>query len=271
MIRGILRKTLYETWVLHLAFGLALFVVGMLLTMLLPQLEEGLNQFLSTLPFVRTFIQALLGDDFGGNINAETLRAIVWVHPTVLTLLWAQEIVFCTRLPAGEIDRGTIDILLSWPVSRIKLYVSETLVWLISGFWLCGMLLAGHNVASFFAPSQGGHALTKSLVVVGNLYCVYFAVGGVVLLISTLSNVRGRAMATAFGLVVASFLLNFLIQFWPEIDFLGTLGILSYYRPANILATGEVPVGDMLTLLAIGSIAWVVGLIVFRRRNICTL
>lgn len=271
MIKGILRKTLYETWVLHFAFGLALFLVGMLLTMLLPQLEEGLNQFLATLPFIRTFIQALLGDDFGGNINADTLRAIVWVHPTVLTLLWAHEIVFCTRVPAGEIDRGTIDILLSWPLSRRKLYVCETLVWLVAGLWLCGMLLAGHWTAGVFAPARSVHSPRLPLWVVGNLCCVYLAVGAMTLLISALSNVRGRAMAAVFSLVLASFLLNFLIQFWPEIQFLSPLGVLGYYRPANILATAKMPVADMLTLLGFGMIAWVGGLVIFCRRNICTL
>ena len=271
MIKGILRKTLFETWALHLAFGIALFVVGMLLTMLLPQLEKGLNQFLTTLPFVRTFIQALLGNDFGGNINAETLRAIVWVHPTVLTLLWAHEIVYCTRLPAGEIDRGTIDVLLSWPISRRRLYVSESIVWLVACAWLCGMLFAGYWTAGVFAPSQGDRSLRMPLVVIGNLYCVYFAIGGVALMVSALSNVRGRAMATVFGLLLASFLLNFLIQFLPEIEFLSPLGVLSYYRPASILATGKVPWADMLTLMGIGFVGWIAGLEAFSRRNISTL
>ena len=79
--------------------------------MLLPQLEQGANQVLATLPFVRKFLQALLGEDSARTINAQTVQSIIWVHPTVLALLWAQEIVFCTRLPAGEIDRGTIDVL----------------------------------------------------------------------------------------------------------------------------------------------------------------
>ena len=270
MNRGILRKTIYETWLLHLGFGMALFVVGLLLTMLLRQLDAGLNQFLATLPFIRTFIQALLGDDFSGKINAETLRAIVWVHPTVLALIWAHEIVFCTRLPAGEIDRGTIDILLSWPVSRRNIYGCETFVWLIAGVWLCGMLLAGHWTATRLATFREAPALRMQLVVMVNLYCVYLAVGGVALLFSAISNVRGRAMAAIFGLLLASFLLNFLIQFWQEIEFLRPLGVLSYYRPARILSTDMVPVADILTLIAIGSVAWIAGLVVFSRRNICT-
>ena len=270
MITGILRKTLAETWILHLLFGLALFVVALLLTMLLPQLEAGINQFLATLPIIRTFVRALLGNDFGENITAETLRAIVWIHPTVLTLLWAQEIIFCTRLPAGEIDRGTIDVLLSWPVSRRKLFATESLVWLASGIWLCAMLLAGHWLAGILAPTRQTQPPRLALLLVSNLFCVYLAVGGIACLVSAISNVRGRAMGVVFALVLASFLLNFLVQFWPSLAPLKPLGVLNYYRPSEILATGQPAWADMAQLLAIGGLAWLAALEVFARRNICT-
>ncbi len=270
-MRGLLRKTLLETWVQLLLFGSALLLVAGLLTMMLPQLEEGLNQVLVTLPFVRKFIQALLGDDLGANINSQSLQAIIWVHPTILALVWAQEIVFCTRVPAGEIDRGTIDVLLSWPVSRRKLFCAESMVWLASGVWLCLILLAGHVVARQVVVSSTSHSWRSVLLVLGNLYSMYAAVGGVAFFISSLSDRRGRAMATVFGLVLASFLLNFLAQFWPSAEILAPLGVLNYYRPAQILATGSVPFADVAILWGVAVCAWVVALETFARRSICTL
>jgi hypothetical protein len=157
MMRGLWRKIWLETRFQFLLFAVALFIVPGLLTMLLPQLEEGLNQVFATLPFVRRFIQALLGEDLGRQINPQSLQAIIWVHPTVLALIWAQEIIFCTRVPPGEIDRGTIDILLSWPISRRKLFVAETLMWLVGGMMFCAMMLSGHftiHVASVHGACQ---------------------------------------------------------------------------------------------------------------------
>ena len=92
MIVGLLRKTWYETWMQTLLFGAALLVVEALLTMVLPQLQQGLNQFLATLPFIRTFLQALLGGDLGENISAQTLQSIVWVHPVVLAVVWRRRL-----------------------------------------------------------------------------------------------------------------------------------------------------------------------------------
>src|SRR5688572_6278691 len=104
-----------------------------LLTFVLPRVQEGINDVLLRLPFVKSLIAALLGIDVEGELTAQLMQSILWVHPVVLALIWAHEIILCTRVPAGEIDRGTVDLLLGLPVSRFKVYVAETLVWLMSG------------------------------------------------------------------------------------------------------------------------------------------
>ena len=104
MIRGLLRKTLDEVWLSTLLFGGALLLVKALLTYIVPQVQEGVNEMVAQLPFVRTLMSALLGIELSEEITARMLQAIVWVHPAVLAVLWAQEIVYCTRMPAGEIE-----------------------------------------------------------------------------------------------------------------------------------------------------------------------
>jgi ABC-2 type transport system permease protein len=270
VIRGLVRKTVFETWVQLFLFCLGLFVVGGLLTMFLPQVERGANQVLATFPFVRHFLEALLGQNMGRAISPQMLQSIIWVHPTVLALFWAQEIVFCTRLPAGEIDRGTIDVLLGWPVSRRTLFTIEAIMWLGFGLCLVAMLVLGHYVGRQLRPSRTPHSWTNVFIIATNLYSMYVAVGGIAFLISALSNRRGRAMAGVFGLVLATFLLNFLVQFWPQAEVMAPLGVLNYYRPAQILATGEVPLFDIAVLLAVGLTTWLAAMEVFARRSICT-
>lgn len=270
MILGLVRKTLRETWIQTLLFGLALMAIEVLLTLVLPQLQQGLNEILATLPFIRTFIQALLGGDFGENITAQTLQAVAWVHPIVLAVVWAHEIIFCTRLPAGEIDRGTIDVLLSWPASRRRIFVCEAAVWLASGLWLMVLAGVGHALAALAVPADSQPPTWRILIVLVNLYCMYLAVGGLAWFVSAISDSRGRAMAIVFAVVVASFLLNFLAQFWQPASRLAPLGVLSYYQPAQILASGHWPLGNMAVLLAVGAISWLAALETFARRNICT-
>jgi ABC-2 type transport system permease protein len=269
-MRGLWRKIWLENrWQLAI-FSIAMFVIPALLTMLLPQLEEGLNQVFGALPFVRRFVQTLLGEDLGERIGPQSLQAIIWVHPTVLALLWAQEIVFCTRVPPGEIDRGTIDILLSWPVSRRRIFATESLFTIFVGIVLILCMLAGHYLARQFSESDSYPELKSVLLVLVNLYSMYLAVAGATLLIASMSNHRGRAMAASFALVLASFLLNFLVQFWPVMASLGWLSVLHYYRPAEILATGRVAWANLIMLLCIAGITWIVAGEILARRSITT-
>ena len=128
MNRGLLIKAVCETRLTILLFGAGLLVFHAVLAAVLPSLFQDVGQFLD-LPFFRNLIRGLLGP-IGDNIGPGALLSLACVHPVVLTLVWAHEIMFCTRIPVAEIDRGTIDILLSLPVSRWQVYRTETLVWL---------------------------------------------------------------------------------------------------------------------------------------------
>ncbi len=270
MMRGLLLKTWHEVWLMTLLFSCALLGVNALLTYVIPQFQEGLMEVLERLPFVRPMLTAMLGTELGDEISAQTFQAFLWVHPTVLALLWAHAIVFCTRMPAGEIDRGTIDVLLGLPVSRRAVYYGEAIVWLAAGLVLLLMGFLGHCLTSSSTPDQLRPEFSHAIKVLTNLYCVYVAVGGISLLVSSLSDRRGRAVAIAFAIVLASFLLNFVAQFWEPAEQVAFLGVMEYYRPAQILQSGDFPAYDVTILLSVGAVATMLGGEVVARRSICT-
>jgi hypothetical protein len=108
------------------------------------------------------------------------------------------------------------------------------------------------------------------MLVLGNLYCVYLAVGGLAFFVSSLSDRRGRAMAVAFAIVLSSFLLNFVAQFWAPARKFACLGVMEYYRPAQILQSNVLPTADVAILLSVAAVAVVLGGEVAARRSICT-
>ena len=126
---GLLQKIWMEVrWpVLWLSLGLCA-IMG-LLTALLPKVLGNIHQMFDKMPMVKPLLTALLGVDPGDQVSAQLSQAFLWVHPTVLTLLWAHEVMYCSRMPAGEIDRGTADFLLCLPISRWSVFCSETILW----------------------------------------------------------------------------------------------------------------------------------------------
>lgn len=270
MNRGLLLKTFREVWLGTMLFGLGLFVFEALLAYVLPTFFEDMAGPILQMPFFKNILRAMLGIEVGDSLGPTVLSSFAWVHPIALTLMWAHEIMFCTRVPAGEVDRGTMDVLLALPVSRWRIYVSETVAWLASGVCVLLLGLGGCLLGGLTVASENRAPWVLLLKVVANLGCLYLAVGGLAMLVSAMSERRGRAVAVVFALVLASFFLNVLAQFWSVAEHLSFLSVLHYYKPFAILQEGLWPVKDMLILTGCGAVLWTAGGIVFARRNICT-
>lgn len=273
MNRGLLGKSIREVWSVTLFCGLGAMVFEVLLTYAIRTFQEQLDamagQWLQ-LEWIQNILKGLVGTEIGEQLGPGALSSIAWVHPILLALIWAHEITICTRVPAGEVDRGTVDVLFGLPVSRWCIYGCETIVWLAAGAVVLLMALIGNAAMNLALTSDVAYDLRQAIVVISNLFCLYLAVGGLALLVSSLSDRRGRAVAAAFGIVVASFLLNFLAQFSTPIKSFSFLSLLNYYRPLLILRDGAWPIHDMLVLLVCAAVLWLAGGLIFNRRDICT-
>ena len=270
MIRGLLEKTVREVWLGTILFGFALCAAMGMLTFVLPKAQEGMGEMFAKMPFMKNLIGALVGTEISGEITARLMQSILWVHPVVLALLWAHDITFCTRIPAAEIDRGTIDLLLGLPVSRRGVYGAETIVWILSGAFILLVGACGHWLTVPAIPVELRPPPRIALYVLVNLFAVYLAVGGLAFLISSLSDRRGIAIGTIFGLVLTSFLLNFLAPFWPLAKQASVTSVMHYYQPAEILRSETFPWWNVTVLCSCATISWLAGGIVFLRRDVCT-
>ncbi len=255
-----------EVWLTTLIFGLGLIAFEALLSSILPTFFEDEIQWWR-ISFVQNIFKAMLGTEIDGEIGPGIIASAAWSHPIVLALVWAHAIIICTRVPAGEVDQGTIDVLLGLPVSRVRLYVSESFVWLLSGMLVMAMAFAGNLIGGW---PESRDRMGETVVVIANLYCLYIAVGGMALLVSSLSDRRGRAVGIVFGIVLLSLLLSFVAQFWEPAKSVLFLSVMNYHRPMLILRDSSWPVADMLTLLGVGAVFWFAGALVFARRDIRT-
>ncbi len=267
---GLIQKTVREVWAVTLIFAIGVAFFEGFLTYILPTYFDEFAGHILEIKFVRNIITAMLGSDVGERIGPAAMLSFSWVHPVLLLTLWGQEITFCTRTPAGEIDRGTIDILLGLPVSRLQLYISETIIWLSTGLLLVLVALASHLMVRSFVAENMRLPVDRIFIVALNLYGIYIAFGGIVWLVSALSNRRGKAMGICFALVLASMLLNFIITMWEPAKSIQFLSILDYYRPWQIFQSDAWPVRDIVSLMTTGLAFWLAGAWVFVRRDVCT-
>ena len=270
MNRGLLIRAFRESWPAMLLLGLVLLGVEAALAFVLPKFGSQMSEQWLQLDFARGIMQAMLGTEIGDHIGPQMFQAVAWVHPVALALTWAHALVSCTRVPAGEVDRGTADVLLGLPVSRWEVFLSETVVWLACGTAILAAGLAGNLLGIQALPPDHRPQLSRLFIVLANLFCLYAAVGGFAWLVSSLSDRRGRAMTIVFLVLLSLFLLNYLAQFWHPLDKIVFLSPLHYHRPVNVLANGAWPWRDMGVLLASGGVMWLAGGAIFARRDLCT-
>jgi ABC-type transport system involved in multi-copper enzyme maturation permease subunit len=267
---GLLRKIVLETRWPVLCFSAGLCAIMAMLTWVLPTMLGDIEKVFDAVPFIKPLIAALLGVDPDRQFSAEMTQAFLWVHPTVLSTIWGHEIMYCTRTPAAEIDRGTVDFLLGLPVSRWKLFLAETVGWLVSGFLIICTGILGHVLVAQQYSADMRPTMAVTAMILANLFSMYITVGAIAFLISSISDRRNKAMGGIFALLLFSFLVNFLARFWEPAQSWARISVLEYYRPATVIRDGVFPLTNVAILLSVGFVCWFMAGTILRRRSICT-
>ncbi|MBN1346783.1 MAG: ABC transporter permease subunit [Phycisphaerae bacterium] len=270
MNRALIFKTVRDH---RLLFGLAF-----LCTVIIPILvilafssapTDLLTQWLN-LPFVRNPLRMLLGEDIRDMLNRTSFAAFGFVHPLMLSIVWAFLIVICTQVPSAEIDRGTADLLLSLPISRLGIYVSVSVVVFGFGVLLAvGPWLGAYLTDAFWVWKEPLQLDRLRLVIVNHLAAIW-AVAGVGMAVSAATSRRGVAVAILFGWLLISFALNFLGAMWKPAERLVFLSLLDYFRPLLIVRDASLNLGDIAVLVGVAATGWIVGAVIFARRDVRT-
>lgn len=270
---GLVRRALREIMWSTLVFSGLIGTVCGLMSYLLPRVQAKFVSRGVVPPPLKVFREALFGFDPGNAGVAEIGFAMAWSHPVIVAVLTAQAILVCTRVLAGEVERGTIDVLLALPVSRWRLFMSETAAWLFSGGVLLGCLFLGSYVGAMFIDPQYRPRWSRLAMVLANLSLVYSVIATSSMLAAVLTDRRARAVLAVIILTVFSVLISFLYTLDSSLEFtkkLRFLSVLDYYRPVKVLMTGEWPVRDMLWLGGASVVLWVAAGVVLSRRDVTT-
>ncbi len=264
-----LREIIWPTLVFS---GLVGTICGML-SYFLPRVQARFMSRGFVPPPLKAFREALFGFDPGNAGVAEMAFALAWSHPVIIAVLSAQAILVCTRILAGEVERGTIDVLLALPVSRWRLFVSESAAWLCSGVMLLGGLFLGSFIGAQFIAPEYRPSWPRLAMVLANLALVYSVIATSSMLAAVLTDRRARAVLSVIILTVASVLISFLYTLDPSLEFtkkLRFLSVLDYYKPVKMLMSGEWPVRDLLWLGGASVVLWLSAGVVLSRRDVTT-
>ncbi len=263
-------KTLRDsaTTIALAVLGIVAFVILLVPVML--NMGTELLEFVSKIEFIKKIFEATLGIKTEGKISINILFAVGFTHAVVLMLAWGTLIATTTRVLAGEIERGTADILLTLPVTRTEIYVSTTLAWLAAAAMLSLGPITGVWIGSQVFETGEVVQISRYMPPTVNFFAINVAVASLSCLFSCLTDRRAIAVGAVIGVVFVSVVLNFVEPFLDWVQHIRYVGLLNYYRPIDIVRTGQWPTGSLTVLATFACICWLIGLIIFNRRDIPT-
>jgi ABC-2 type transport system permease protein len=242
----------------------------------------------------------------GENINLERamdMLTVGYVHPLVITILCIWAIGRSSGAIAGEIDRGTMELLMAQPVRRARLILAHGCVDLLIIPLLCLSLwagtflgtvlvgpieLSGEDLKRFpFPVNVNPDALRLDPAAIGpgllNVAALVFAVSGYTLWLSAAGRFRWKVMGTAVFITLLQFLINVVGQLWDTIGVLRPFTVFYYYQAQQIILghRWSVDLGNVwnnghplyaLNVLAVlgtvGMVGYVMALWTFTRRDL---
>jgi ABC-2 type transport system permease protein len=204
----------------------------------------------------------------GGDIFSLTgAVALGFVHPIAVGLNLVFAVGFTTAAIAGERQRGTLEVLLSRPISRRVTYLTLA----FAAAFAIGVAVAGLILGSLIGASVTGR--TDELGV-GNLpmlwlngALLYWAIGAIGLLASVSFDRLTPALGLTLAIVLVSYFLDVLGSLWPDAKGLQPYSVFHYLHAKNDLA-GLADRNDLIVLGAIVLVAVALALWRFPRRDL---
>ena len=186
-------------------------------------------------------VQSIIGGEDIELNKAGDFMSISYVHPLVLTILCIWALGRAANAIAGEIDRGTMELLLAQPIRRTQIVLAHLLVDAIVFPSLCAAIWLGTYCGTWWMGLQAATGMqhVEPLRFLPALPCVIgllFAVSGVTIAISAMGRSRARVWGWAVSVFLGMFLVNVLGQIWENVlGWLRPFTIYYHYLPQNMI------------------------------------
>ena len=168
---------------------------------------------------------------------------------------------------SGEIEKGTIEFLLSQPISRLKLYFARFLsgVVLLTFFVAVSTLLAIPLAEAFNVTYVASNYY--KLFLVAELYSL--AVYSIAYFLSALFSSKGRVYGISAGLITAMYIAYLFAALKDSLDNLKYISFFHYFS-ADVLFSGTIDkvgifIFSLIIIIGIG-----IGAVIFKNRDIAT-
>jgi ABC-2 type transport system permease protein len=219
-------------------------------------------------------LQVVLGGEAIDLSKTGDLLSVGYVHPLPQTILLVWALGRGAGALAGELERGTMELLVAQPIARWRIVTTQLFVDLATIPALALCMFLGTLLGAYLVPLNNPHLYDywKAVVLAASLG---FALTGLTIAISSLGRSRWRVLTWAIALALVMSLLNILAQLWDALEPYRPLSIFYYYQPQYTILKNQwsVPVGGvqipmLVVLLGVGCAGYAFAIWRFTKRDL---
>jgi ABC-2 type transport system permease protein len=262
MLRSVFAKTLRDSRLGIILWGVGMGSIGLLVAVLYPTLQANVESFMSYVEALPDWFLTLFG---GGDLS--TLGGMVEVYflSMLPLMLAAATIAAGSGAFQGEEDKHTLDLLMSQPVRRWRVaaekFAAITVATLLATLITSVLFVAGLLIASVETD------ILTALLAPFNAVPLALAVGALAMLGSAFLPTRGATIAVAAAVLAASYFLQVLGEIAPDLSGVRQLSLYYYYAASKPMA-GVMEWGHVALLLVLTGVLFLASTWAFERREL---
>jgi ABC-2 type transport system permease protein len=201
--------------------------------------------------------------DLNSVLSLLSMKHYGFVWPLLAILLVVS---IAGALLAGEIESGSIEIDLSMPISRTKIFFAKYLAGVINMIafvvvsvfcvfplgWAYGFTIESANMLDFFLLSVA--------------FCL--AIYSLAFMASAILSEKGKVYASTAILLIVMYVANVLSQLHANLDNLKYFSFFYYFNNSDALTKGLLHPSAFYVFIGVAIVSVAIGAIVFNRRDI---
>lgn len=190
------------------------------------------------------FVQMMMGGEKISIFRVTDMLSVGYVHALMVIMLSIWAVGRAAAAITGEIDRGTMELLLAQPLPRRVLVTAHFCVDLIVIPILCVGTWMGNALGIWITDlhempvkNVAGEAIAPFIFGPGlvNVGALLFAISGYTMWLSAGGRFRSKVLGIAVLLTLLQFLINVIGQLWSPVAWLRPLTVFFYYQPQQIM------------------------------------
>ena len=265
-MKGLILKELKDRKKSLLGYSIGAFLMLWLYILIFPSIQSSAQQLQSALESYPKELLAAFGmEDLSLNTLEKYLGvenySFVWPI-LVITLALSR----AGNFFAGEIEKGTIGMTLSLPISRTKIFFSKYLAGILSLLIFTVVSILGVIPLALLHNVDFDFPRLLNLTVLGMFFGI--AIFSATAMVSSLASEKAKVYFPVTAALVAMYVINIIANIKPSLEWLQYSSVFHYFNSQEVLAYNNVSLASYAVFGSIILLGMVVGLAAFRRRDV---